>query len=165
MPRLSCHASCGIFPDQESDPCLLHWQADSLPLSHREAPHYLFLKSKYRCCCKMALWVWSSVDTGPHAENPPFLPHHLKLKLNLCFVGEVWWSMPHGLTLRLICRFTVSHSLPHVLYFLLPRTTTGSGCRGMCWEGRCPHSGVALHSHWGHGHRYQEGQGPCSITG
>ena len=37
--------------------------------------------------------------TGPHGENPPFLPHHLKLKLNLCFVGEVRWSMPQGLTL------------------------------------------------------------------
>ena len=28
----------GLFPTQESNPCLLHWQADSLPLSHWEAP-------------------------------------------------------------------------------------------------------------------------------
>ena len=28
----------GVFPDQESNPCLLHWQADSLPLSHRGSP-------------------------------------------------------------------------------------------------------------------------------
>ena len=27
--RLSCTAACGIFPDQGSNPCLLHWQADS----------------------------------------------------------------------------------------------------------------------------------------
>ena len=26
---LSCSATCGIFPDQGSNPCLLHWQADS----------------------------------------------------------------------------------------------------------------------------------------
>ena len=26
---LSCSAACGIFPDQGSNPCLLHWQADS----------------------------------------------------------------------------------------------------------------------------------------
>ena len=26
---------CGIFPDQGSILCLLHWQADSLPLSHQ----------------------------------------------------------------------------------------------------------------------------------
>ena len=26
---LSCSAACGIFPDQGSNPCALHWQADS----------------------------------------------------------------------------------------------------------------------------------------
>ena len=26
---LSCSAACGIFPDQGSNPCPLHWQADS----------------------------------------------------------------------------------------------------------------------------------------
>ena len=36
MHRLSCSAASGIFPDQGLNPCLLHWQADSLPLSH---PH------------------------------------------------------------------------------------------------------------------------------
>ena len=33
--RLSCSTVCGIFPSQGSNPCLLHWQADSLPLSHQ----------------------------------------------------------------------------------------------------------------------------------
>ena len=32
---LSCSAACGTFPDQGSNPCLLHWQADSSPLSHQ----------------------------------------------------------------------------------------------------------------------------------
>ena len=27
--RLSCAEACGIFPDQGSNPCPLHWQADS----------------------------------------------------------------------------------------------------------------------------------------
>ena len=27
--RLSCSTACGIFPDQGSNPCPLHWQADS----------------------------------------------------------------------------------------------------------------------------------------
>ena len=27
--RLSCSVACGIFPDQGSNPCSLHWQADS----------------------------------------------------------------------------------------------------------------------------------------
>ena len=35
---LSCFAACGIFPDQGSNPCLLHCQADSLPLSQQGNP-------------------------------------------------------------------------------------------------------------------------------
>ena len=35
---LSCSLVCGVFPNQGSNPCLLHCQADSLPLSHRESP-------------------------------------------------------------------------------------------------------------------------------
>ena len=31
----SCSAACGIFPDQGSNPCALHWQADSQPLRHQ----------------------------------------------------------------------------------------------------------------------------------
>ena len=27
--RLSCSAACGIFPDQGTNPCPLHWQVDS----------------------------------------------------------------------------------------------------------------------------------------
>ena len=32
---LSCSATCGLFPDQGSNPCPLHWQADSQPLGHQ----------------------------------------------------------------------------------------------------------------------------------
>ena len=34
----SCSAACGIFPDQDSNPCPLHWQADSQPLRHQGSP-------------------------------------------------------------------------------------------------------------------------------
>ena len=34
----SCSAACGIFPDQGSNPCALHWQADSQPLRHQGSP-------------------------------------------------------------------------------------------------------------------------------
>ena len=33
--RLSCSTTCGIFLDQGQNPCLRHWQVDSLPLSHQ----------------------------------------------------------------------------------------------------------------------------------
>ena len=40
---LSCSAARGIFPDQGSNPCPLHWQADSQPLRHQGSPKPLFL--------------------------------------------------------------------------------------------------------------------------
>ena len=44
--RLSCSEACGIFPDPGLNLCLLHWQADTLPLSHQASPSsrnfYLF---------------------------------------------------------------------------------------------------------------------------
>ena len=42
-------AACGIFPDQGSNPCPLHWQADSQPLRHQGSPSV----SIFCCLC---LW-------------------------------------------------------------------------------------------------------------
>ena len=36
--RPSCSATCGILPDQGSNPCPLHRQADSQPLCHQGRP-------------------------------------------------------------------------------------------------------------------------------
>ena len=41
---VSCSVACGIFLDQELNPCLLNWQADSLPRSHQESPIRMFLE-------------------------------------------------------------------------------------------------------------------------
>ena len=38
-------AACGIFPDQGSNPCPLHWQADSQPLCHQGSPSLLDIYS------------------------------------------------------------------------------------------------------------------------
>ena len=38
----SCSTACGIFPDQGSNPCSLHWQADSQPLRHQGSPEPKF---------------------------------------------------------------------------------------------------------------------------
>ena len=45
----SCSAACGIFPDQGSNPCPLHWQADSQPLRHQGSPSYVFFISFINC--------------------------------------------------------------------------------------------------------------------
>ncbi|CAN0560203.1 unnamed protein product [Rangifer tarandus platyrhynchus] len=35
---LSCPMACGIFSDQGSNPCPLHWQKDSYPLYQQGSP-------------------------------------------------------------------------------------------------------------------------------
>ena len=40
--ELSCSATYGIFPGQGSNPCPLHWQAESYLLCHREVPFVVF---------------------------------------------------------------------------------------------------------------------------
>ena len=42
---LSCSVACGILLDQGSNPCPLHWQADSQPLRHQGSPLWHVLKS------------------------------------------------------------------------------------------------------------------------
>ena len=45
----SCSAACGIFPDQDSNPCPLHWQADSQPLHHQGSPNISwFFKEEWK---------------------------------------------------------------------------------------------------------------------
>ena len=51
---ISCSAACGIFPDQGSNPCPLHWQADSQPLHHQGSPGTLFLEGRSERCTSMA---------------------------------------------------------------------------------------------------------------
>ena len=39
----SCSTACGILPDQGSNTCPLHWQADSQPLRHQGSPIVVFI--------------------------------------------------------------------------------------------------------------------------
>ena len=70
-PGLSCSETCGVFPDQGSDPCLLHWQAETLPLSHQGSPAIILVLSPSQCLlalrkCRAAL----SVGTSPQRVSP-----------------------------------------------------------------------------------------------
>ena len=67
--RPSCSAACGIFPDQGSNPCPLHWQADSQPLRHHGSPtvHCIFKKT---CLIWLVWYVSECVSQGsPHNSN------------------------------------------------------------------------------------------------
>ena len=41
---LSCSPACRILLDQGLNPCLLHWQVESLPLSHQGSPKPSFFR-------------------------------------------------------------------------------------------------------------------------
>ena len=45
--------ACGIFPDQGSNPCPLHWQADSQPLRHQGSPVWVFSLQN----CMISLYI------------------------------------------------------------------------------------------------------------
>ena len=45
----SCSAACGIFRDQGSNPCPLHWQADSQPLRHQGSPRHILYICRFQC--------------------------------------------------------------------------------------------------------------------
>ena len=45
----SCSAACGIFPDQGSNPCPLHRQADSQPLRYQGSPSVINFISLFEC--------------------------------------------------------------------------------------------------------------------
>ena len=53
---LSCSAACGIFPDQGSNPCPLHWQEDSFSYFLINLFYFIFKKFLaalgLRCCVR-----------------------------------------------------------------------------------------------------------------
>ena len=64
----SCSAACGIFPDQGSNPCPLHWQAVSQPLRHQGSP------SSWTWVCWIqtpALFVSGPAPTIPSEKSKP----------------------------------------------------------------------------------------------
>ena len=62
--------SRGIFPTQGSNPCLLHWQVDSWPLSHQGSPKSVRTHS-HRKMPKICVCI--SISEPQHSLGPIFL--------------------------------------------------------------------------------------------
>ena len=71
--KLSCPTPCVIFPDQGSNTCLPHWQADSLPLSHCGSPSSCF-STQLKC---------------PFWEKPSLAPDIKWVSLSFTIVSQV----------------------------------------------------------------------------
>ena len=59
--RPSCSTACGIFPDQGSDLCPLHWQADSQPLHHQGSPCMILLMCYWILFASILLRIFASI--------------------------------------------------------------------------------------------------------
>ena len=55
----SCSTACGIFPDQGSNLCPLHWQANSQPLCHQGSPLYCVFYSLF-FPLRSSVWLFST---------------------------------------------------------------------------------------------------------
>ena len=97
----SCSVACGIFPDQGSNPCPLHWQADSQPLRHQGSPTFLILmKPSLSIICIMGcvfgfVWYIFCEGSNPIYESSTFItqrpylqiPSHWGLSFNIWICG------------------------------------------------------------------------------
>ena len=87
----SCSTACGIFPDQGSNPCPLHWQADSEPLHHQGSPPNTFLKK---------ILYWSLVD--------------LQCCVNFCCTAK-WLSYTYIYIFFIFFSIMVSHRILNIV--------------------------------------------------
>ena len=65
----SCSAACGIFPDQGSNPCSLHWQADFQPLRHQGSPKCCTLKDHSKVLHPIFVYRLGSLISVNEAGN------------------------------------------------------------------------------------------------
>ena len=114
----SCSAACGIFPDQGSNPCPLHGQADFQPLRHQGNPRIFLTLQKET--------PYPSVVT-PHSPCPQLLvttfclyrfaySGHLPILDMLHMVFCLWLLSLNVMFSRFI--HIVAHSIPHSLLWL-----------------------------------------------
>ena len=85
----SCSAACGIFPDQGSNPCSLHWQADSQPLRHQGSPLTWILKGilddLFISNCLKASWYIQQI-----LNFPMIVTHWLRKDLVFSLFARFW---------------------------------------------------------------------------
>ena len=85
----SCSMVCGVFKDQELSPCLLHWQADALPLSHEESSKWKPFRAfsvNHQFCFPEAVTI---CITHTHSRN--WIMFSIVYKA-LIFVPKVFWK-------------------------------------------------------------------------
>ena len=73
-------AACGILPDQGSNPCPLHWQADSQPQRHQGSPSFSFVTCIFDVISKKTLPSPVSWSFPPIFSSKSFIVLALTLR-------------------------------------------------------------------------------------
>ena len=79
----SCSAACGILPDQGSNPCPLHRQADSQPLRHQGSPLMYFF-SLFFC----RAFSFSLINLIPSAFYLPEILYNISTEGTLSYISS-----------------------------------------------------------------------------
>ena len=104
---LSCSTACEIFPDQGSNPCPLHWRADSQSLDHQGSPEHILIA---RICSSSSSGALNTSGTYP----------------TVLWSREFWvWYFISSLPLRV--RNTPTESFMYLIPFCLPEFLVGLG--------------------------------------
>ena len=93
-------AAGGVLPDWGSSLCLLHWQVDSLPLSHQGTPTLIFCSLRFGSWCK-SLYGFSRESN----KNLPLHKCRSKVCTSLTYMieqGPLW-----GIPGRLVSQWLV----------------------------------------------------------
>ena len=87
---LSCYVAHEIFHNQRLSPCLLNLQANSLPLSHQDAPLFFFKFFSHLGCNRILSTVLCTLFSVLYSRS--LLVIHLKY-------GSVYLPVPNSLTI------------------------------------------------------------------
>ena len=96
--RLNCASACGVFLDWGSNPCRLHWQADSYPLCYQGSPLIAFkLVSPFLSILSfLTKSSWCLTHTHTHSLILPLCYQGSLLNLFLLFLSILlfWPNLP-----------------------------------------------------------------------
>ena len=112
----SCSAACGIFPDQGSNPCPLHRQADSQPLNHQGSPFCPFLMNICPLIVQLyilLLYIFWEKSFNRYMFYDYFLTFFgLSFWFFVCLFFNCYFILEHSL-LTMLCYFQVYSKVVH----------------------------------------------------